>query len=58
MTKGHNKIHVNEGKEAEGHTPGHNRHLKDKEQEKETKSRSGRNPEDDQSGGTKGSNAV
>ena len=56
MPKGHNKGHVNEGKDI---TPGQTGHLKGKAAEKQTSSKSqGRNADEDQSGGTKGSNAV
>jgi|GEM_PF-3322634 len=56
MPKGHNKGHVNEGKDI---TPGQTGHLKGKAAEKQTASKGqGRNADEDQSGGTKGSNAV
>jgi hypothetical protein len=56
MPKGHNKGHVNEGKDI---TSGQTGHLKGKAAEKQTaKKGSGRNANEDQSGGTKGSNAI
>jgi hypothetical protein len=56
MPKGHNKGHVNEGKDI---TPGQTGHLKGKAAQKQTASKSqGRHADEDQSGGTKGSNAV
>ncbi len=56
MPKGHNKGHVNEGKDI---TSGQTGHLKGKAAEKQTaKKSSGRHADEDQSGGTKGSNAV
>ena len=56
MPKGHNKGHVNEGKDI---TSGQTGHLKGKAAEKQTaKKSSGRHADENQSGGTKGGNAV
>jgi hypothetical protein len=57
MPKGHNQKHDNEGQTQQGSQQ--NRHLKNSASEKEKNKKSqGRNANEDQSGGTKGSNAV
>ncbi|WP_247236744.1 hypothetical protein [Telluribacter sp. SYSU D00476] len=60
MTKGHNKGTNNEqqSKEDVKHVQGQDNHLKHKDREKGSSSRSGRSADDDPSGGTKGGNAV
>ncbi|HEV7349938.1 hypothetical protein [Telluribacter sp.] len=60
MTKGHNKgsNDAHQSQEDVKRVPGQTGHLKNKDTEKISNSRKGRNKEDDQSGGTKGQNAI
>jgi hypothetical protein len=60
MTKGHNKgsNNAHQSKEEVKDVPGQDSHMTNQKREKDREGRSGRNAEPDQSGGTKGQNAV